>query len=41
MQNLKCTALFDGNTISIKFSLPEEVKLEKVNALWLNENFKY
>lgn len=40
-EKLTCTALFDGNTVTIEFSLPEKVSLETDDVLWFNDNFKY
>lgn len=39
-ENLKCTAVFDGETVNIKILLPEEVSI-KADVLWLNDNFQY
>jgi len=40
-ENLKCTALFDGSTVYIEFSLPEKVILETDDILWFNDIFNY
>lgn len=39
-ENLKCTAVFDGDTVNIKIILSEEVSI-KADVLWLNDNFQY
>lgn len=39
-ENLKCTAVFDGETVNIKIILPAEVSI-KADVLWLNDNFQY
>lgn len=38
---LKCTVLFDGSKVHIKFSLPEEVNLETDDLRWFYENFDF
>lgn len=40
-ENLNCIALFDGNTVYIKFSFTGKVSLETDDVLWFNDNFKY
>lgn len=40
-EKLKCTALFNGSTVYIEFSLPEKVSLETDDVLWFNDNFNY
>lgn len=40
-EKLKCTAIFNGSTIYIEFSLSEEVRLETDDVLWFNDNFNY
>lgn len=40
-KNLKCTALFDGSTVYIEFSLPEKVILKTDDILWFNDIFNY
>lgn len=40
-ENIKCTALFDGKTVNIKFSLNEDVNLETDNLIWFENNFNY
>lgn len=39
-ENLKFTAVFDGEKVNIKIVLPEEVSI-KADVLWLNDNFQY
>lgn len=38
---LKCTALFNGNTVYIEFSLPEKVVIETDDLIWFDENFRF
>lgn len=40
-EKLKCTALFNGSTVYIEFSLPEKVRLETDDVLWFKDNFNY
>lgn len=40
-ENLKCTALFDGSTVHINLSLPEELRIGIDDVLWFDENFNY
>lgn len=40
-QNLKCTALFDGKTVYIKYTMPKEVNIETDDVFWFSDNFKY
>lgn len=40
-EKLKCTALFNGSTVHIEFSLPEKVSLETDDVLWFKDNFNY
>ncbi|MCI8655140.1 MAG: hypothetical protein HFJ48_04635 [Clostridia bacterium] len=40
-EKLKCTAVFDGNTVYIELSLPENVKLDTDDVLWFVDNFNY
>ncbi len=40
-ENLKCTALFDGSTVYINLSLPEELCIGIDDVLWFSENFNY
>ena len=40
-EQLKCTALFNGSTVLIEFSLPKNVSLETDDVLWFNDNFNY
>ena len=40
-EQLKCTALFNGSSVYIEFSLPEKVSLETDDILWFNDNFNY
>ena len=39
-ENLKCTAVFDGETVDIRILLPEEVSI-KTDVLWFYDNFQY
>ncbi len=41
LDNIRCTAFFDGSSICFNFSLPSDIKLETKDIAWFDKNFKY
>lgn len=41
LDNLKCTAFFDGNSVYLKLRLHENVNIKTDDLLWFINNFKY